>query len=587
MPGFAAIIGHSDETAMLEECIRHHLSVGVDHVFVSLNGPESVLPDAFANDARVRGMRVSDFAGTDPFRYFSDAAAEAVAWAAPDWILFADSDEFWMPQGGHIHDIVGLDETDVFIVERFNTPVLRDADGVARAPHLAEAYLLPVVSAREWVDDAYLSGDAELPWIMARDAPKLLARASMVEQVGTGGHSIVATDPALRWRFPDDLLIMHAPFTTVERFRGKVHAIRATMAGHGDRFNARQAWHWRHWLSLDDGALADEFRRQSFRASAVPALTRQGVLAPVTDVHGLLRAEAEALAGDALQEALTRAIENYVRPGAGAYEPAAAAARAPVADRPWTYAPERRVARADDCYFYHTAEIPGHGKVVGQWDLRGRESVYLGGVDLRGKSVLEVGTASGYMGFWMERQGATVTCFDLDEHQSWDLVAFADQDMAAMIETRRKVMRKINNAWWFTRERLGAKARVIYGNVYGLDAVKPTFDVVTVSSVLLHLRDPFHALTKIAARSHDTIVVADLSSRHMLAGQEKTLDPFCMHFMPRVENKGPADTWWFVPERLTEEFLRILGFRHVTVTFHTQRFEPDEEWHYYTAVGRR
>jgi hypothetical protein len=47
------------------------------------------------------------------------------------------------------------------------------------------------------------------------------------------------------------------------------------------------------------------------------------------------------------------------------------------------------------------------------------------------------------------------------------------------------------------------------------------------------------------------------------------------------------DTWWFVTERLVEEFLRILGFSTETITYHTQRVMPDQDWHFYTAVGQR
>jgi hypothetical protein len=42
-----------------------------------------------------------------------------------------------------------------------------------------------------------------------------------------------------------------------------------------------------------------------------------------------------------------------------------------------------------------------------------------------------------------------------------------------------------------------------------------------------------------------------------------------------------------VSETLAEEFLRILGFRNIQRTYHTQRFMPDQDWHFYTLVGTR
>jgi hypothetical protein len=54
------------------------------------------------------------------------------------------------------------------------------------------------------------------------------------------------------------------------------------------------------------------------------------------------------------------------------------------------YADPRAIRSLSECLFYHSMEIPGYGLVEGQWDLRGRESAYLGGLDFAGKRVLEV-----------------------------------------------------------------------------------------------------------------------------------------------------------------------------------------------------
>lgn len=38
------------------------------------------------------------------------------------------------------------------------------------------------------------------------------------------------------------------------------------------------------------------------------------------------------------------------------------------------WAKPRHDIRIEDCYFYQTMDIPGHGLVQGEWDLRGREA---------------------------------------------------------------------------------------------------------------------------------------------------------------------------------------------------------------------
>jgi hypothetical protein len=513
--------------------------------------------------------------------------------------LFSDSDEFWLPRGSNLALLARLQDKDLFITERFNTPVLRAADGSFRVSDLSAPEKLPLISRREDIEAAYLAGDTQIPWIMGLDAPKLMVRTALIEAVGAGGHSITASNPALRWHRPDDLLILHAPFTTEARFIAKIAALRNVFATYGERFHPRQAWHWRRWLELDEAQLQQEFRRQSFREAAVPALMQQGVLALPETQYGQLAELAASFQGDALHESLGRAIENYYAALRSASEPARAAAMpkpgtlttpapaAPKAETKVLYAPERQVKSAEDCIFYHCMDVPGYGEVLGQWDLRGHENTYLGNVDLRGKRVLEVGPASGALSFWMESQGADVTSFDLDETQDWDIVDCPGFSKEELLIPRRSAVRMINNAWWFTRARLGAKAKVVYGTVYELDKIPLTYDIVTLNSVLLHLRDPYRALAQAAARTQNTLVITDIAAAHFLPADSPLLNEPCMHFLPRFINRGPLDTWWFVPEALTKEILQLLGFQSLTLTHHTQRFMPDQDWKLYTIVARR
>lgn len=84
------------------------------------------------------------------------------------------------------------------------------------------------------------------------------------------------------------------------------------------------------------------------------------------------------------------------------------------------YALPRTVTDLNDCYFYHTMDVPGVGRVTGEWDLRAGVREYLGGVSFAGKRVVEIGPASGFLSFFMEREGAEVVGFDLSDAQAWD-----------------------------------------------------------------------------------------------------------------------------------------------------------------------
>ena len=81
-----------------------------------------------------------------------------------------------------------------------------------------------------------------------------------------------------------------------------------------------------------------------------------------------------------------------------------------------TFATARIVNNLEDCFFYHTMDLPGLGVVPGQWDLRGRFEEYTGGVEFEGKSVLDVGTATGFLSFEAEHKGAArVVSFDMSD----------------------------------------------------------------------------------------------------------------------------------------------------------------------------
>src|SRR5580765_4149381 len=88
----------------------------------------------------------------------------------------------------------------------------------------------------------------------------------------------------------------------------------------------------------------------------------------------------------------------------------------------------RFVDSLDDCFFYHTMELPEFGLVRGQWDLRGRFDDYVGGTSVAGKSVIDVGTATGFLSFESEKRGASrVVSFDLADARQQLFIPFKDK----------------------------------------------------------------------------------------------------------------------------------------------------------------
>jgi Glycosyl transferase family 2 len=287
---FAAAIFHADTAEMLHRCIEHHLTVGVDRIFVSLNedDPESAAVAAAFESPGVRVARLDEFAA-DRFDYFTAALNAVAAWARPDWLMFVDSDEFWVPAGGTMHAVAGLEYAGGCAVRRFNAPPLRAADGALRAFGVANLAAIPVIAERQAMD-AELLARGTAPWIAAKVGPKQMLRPRLARRVKYGAHEFVPAYDGVRVIVPDDLLIVHVPFTDEARFRRKVELVGAMLAAHADRFHPGEAWHWRYWRRVAErDGLAAEFAEQVVDERDLAGLRARGVLTTPAELFGTRR----------------------------------------------------------------------------------------------------------------------------------------------------------------------------------------------------------------------------------------------------------------------------------------------------------
>lgn len=251
------------------------------------------------------------------------------------------------------------------------------------------------------------------------------------------------------------------------------------------------------------------------------------------------------------------------------------------------FAVPREVTDIDECYFYHTIELPGYGKIEGEWDLRKGASDYLGGVEFTDKRVLEIGTASGFLCFYMENQGAEVVAYDLSENESWDIVPFSQYDYNQYALIRKAQIKKINNAYWLSHRVFNSSAKMVYGTVYEVPEQIGMVDISTFGSVLLHVRDPFLALQQTLRLTKETVIVTDVLSRRHLAVSllEKFTGP-CMRFLPNVNTVSPKEGWWTLSPKTIVNFIGVLGFEEVEVKYHMQKYNGKSR-KLYTIVGHR
>ncbi len=248
---------------------------------------------------------------------------------------------------------------------------------------------------------------------------------------------------------------------------------------------------------------------------------------------------------------------------------------------------QRADAHLDDLVWYHAVELPDGRVLPGAWDLRGHEPAYLGGVDVAGKRVLELGPATGYLSFYLERMGAEVVSFEAGFDVSIDLlpvkgVEFPGERQRVMQET----IDRNHDAWWYLHRAFGSSVTFVQGNIYDMPADLGTFDITLVGAILLHLREPWGALSQAAARTTDTMIVTE-----PLQDDTQPPESNIMRFSPSAEHH--LTNWWSIYPGAVVSMLSRLGFGRTETTMHTQRHHLAHdigaeaiEQRMYTVVGR-
>jgi SAM-dependent methyltransferase len=220
------------------------------------------------------------------------------------------------------------------------------------------------------------------------------------------------------------------------------------------------------------------------------------------------------------------------------------------------YAEPMAVSGPEECDFYHTLELPISGLHHGQWDLRGRFDDYTLGVPLAGKTVLDVGTASGFLSFEAEKRGATVVGVDALSAAQWERLPFAQslwfRDRPAWDASHTEYLDSIKRSYWLAHRELESRACVYYGDAYDLPESLGSYDVVIVGQILVHLRDVIRALTSVSRRCVDTLIIAE----GMILSDEPT-----SVLLGRAEVPEQNHSFWFHSVGLYREVLGMLDFR--------------------------
>ncbi len=159
----------------------------------------------------------------------------------------------------------------------------------------------------------------------------------------------------------------------------------------------------------------------------------------------------------------------------------------------------------------------------------------------------------------------------------------------------------MNNAFWFCHRIHASAARLVHAAAYTVPTSIGPVDVATFGCVLLHLRDPFAALARVAPLTREAIIITEPMAglaRHVLppavAGvtfralnraAPRSWRP-SLRFLPDGAAHAPMETWWGLGPTVLCRMLEVLGFGDTTVTWHRQRVGA-RRWLMVTVVGRK
>jgi SAM-dependent methyltransferase len=166
-----------------------------------------------------------------------------------------------------------------------------------------------------------------------------------------------------------------------------------------------------------------------------------------------------------------------------------------------------------DCLFYHSLDFPDGDSVAGHWDIRGRFDEYIGRYQLAGKTVLDVGTGSGFLAFSAEAKGARVTAVDVRHATDFDRLPFQSSvyhrdRLAWAADWEARWLRPLKRGFWYAWHKYGSDVQAVYTPLDNLAFWQRPFDVVIAGAIVEHLADPVSALGTLARLANEAVIIA-------------------------------------------------------------------------------
>lgn len=201
---------------------------------------------------------------------------------------------------------------------------------------------------------------------------------------------------------------------------------------------------------------------------------------------------------------------------------------------------------------YHTYNLKGNLTIPGWYDMDSTVDA-INFPDLKGKTMLDIGPASGFYSFYFEKMGAKVTSLEIRDSSQFNKYGISPigENTQARGVFNTTTFKNLMNL-------MGSNIEYVTGSVYDInrgviDGRK--FDIVFIGSLLVHLRDPIGALAHAASVSKDLLIATTFIS------DEKSDSPFMRLARPE---KGSID-WWIPNKCCCEHWFYAAGMKKVVI----------------------
>ena len=227
----------------------------------------------------------------------------------------------------------------------------------------------------------------------------------------------------------------------------------------------------------------------------------------------------------------------------------------------------------EDCMFYHVMDIPGLSEPTkGEWDLRKGVDEYLGHLNFKNRTVLELGPASGYITFHIEKLGAKVTSIDLPiKKDLWINIRRVKDNWQEELNALIKKISMTQKAYWYAHKAFNSKAKLILSHVNDLPEEIGIYDISLMCSVILHLQNPFLGIQNMLRHTKEKAIITEMGNYKQLISPPPRLP--VIELYPKVNNKyHDIMTWWNISPEFIVNTASILGFEKSSINYHVQYF---------------